>query len=73
MDERLEKIKNDFLKLRLDICELIDEEMKSKSSYVLQKNKIGNATITVLRNPKLREKLRTETLLRNLFKMINIK
>lgn len=67
---RYEKIKEKYNKLRNEIESLIDIEMKSHSTYTLQKKGIGSNTYKFLKDPDLRDRLGTETILRIYEKMI---
>ena len=67
---RYEKIKEKYNKLRNEIESLIDIEMKSRSTYTLQKKGIGSNTYKFLKDTDLRDRLGTETILRIIKKMI---
>lgn len=68
--DRYEKFKKKYNSVRNDICNLIDKEIETHSTYYYQKKGIGNLTMHNLRNPELRDKLGLDTLIRNYKRMI---
>jgi len=67
---RYEKIKEKYNSVRNDICNLIDKEIESHSTYYYQKKGVGNHSITSVKNPELRNKLGLDTMLRIYERMI---
>jgi hypothetical protein len=68
--DRYKKVKKLYKSVRNDICNLIDKEIETHSTYYYQKKGIGSVSLNNVKNPELREKLGLDTILRIYEKMI---
>lgn len=68
--DRYEKFKKKYNSVRNDICNLIDKEMESHSTYYYQKKGISSVSLNSLKNSELRNRMGIDTLIRNYKRMI---